>query len=420
MEKRILISLVTTDFDFFLKNMFQSLVCQIKKFDSQRISLLLIDKSGKENEFPSDAKGYFDDIIYVSLQELGQLERMHGDLYELVNHPLDRDSVQKARLQMYMVLRHYKKIWKDAIVWQMDDDLLFEQIYYKQGEKMSVREIDYFSAVREYHATYPFVDAGIGQCAWIPPLPVLLYLKKQLCDIFKSKDAGLYKKYKHYYHDLYDTDAPPVLAQKLPVEKKIRMALKGEILTRPLIFEETKPLEFLEKTIYRGANFIVFNPEVVLIFPHFSFTFQTVLGRRSDMIHAWMLSQIGYELRGIDLPLIHNRRIGTFNATQLYKTYYADSLGAFAYRYLAGGASLVEARYALQLEHLQELSRVSRKLYEKHQIDLLSQLIQAHDDFYTEFSNLDKKYLFQELAHFKYKIHEQLKGKTISDFNYRT
>lgn len=382
-----------------------SLVEHIENFNSHKVSLLCIDKyEGSDfSKKRSTYKSSFHSIQYISKKEILDLEKANYQIYDSINYPIHLDSVQRARIQLQLVLKAQWERVKNCIIWQLDDDLLFEQVQLKENRLVYVQKLDYFSLIREYHKKFPDVDACIGSCSIVPPVPVLFYLRKQLEDLRNPIPASsTIPATKNYYHDLYDPNCPPVLnPEKGNFQEAIIDAIQGKMVSRPLLFPPEETLALGEKAVFRGANFIIFNPKLAIKIPHVGFLYKNVLSRRSDMINAWMLDKAGFNLRAIYLPLVHNRWFGTLNIEKLYKTYFADSIGALVYRYLNKGEAEVITRIKKQQIHLKELSKTIDALKKEHKLEELETLHITNNRYQEKLAQLQITDLIKELKTFK-------------------
>ena len=84
------------------------------------------------------------------------------------------------------------------------------------------------------------------------------------------------------------------------------------------------------------------------------------------MLHAWMLTQRGFNIFSIDLSLIHNRNFKDISFPKMTKAYFEDLLGAVAVRYITLSPEKAIERFQQHRKHLLRLQQLSIKLTQLH------------------------------------------------------
>lgn len=365
--KKIWFCFVTKDNQSIASKLIASIENQILKFKTCRVNLLIIDKSrGSENI--SIKKGLFDQIIYYPLADIKKLEDKYASVYTNINYDISRDSIQRARLQLYIVSKEHSKEFENSIIWQLDDDMIFGETTFTSNGLLEFKlDRNYCQTIRDFHKLHPKIDAAIGFCSYVPPLPQYLYLRKQLDEfISKKKQANFGFQHEDWsYHDLYDTQpnhySLPKVNGKLD-EGLLSDVFRGKPIHPILTIDESPLVSKPQNSYLRGGNFIIFNTKVLTALPHLAFSFREIISRRSDMLHIWMLVQQGFNIKSIDLSLIHNRDFKEISFPRMNKAYFEDLLGAVAFRYIAFGKQEAGKRYSLHKNHLNELHSLSIKL----------------------------------------------------------
>ena len=383
LERDICICLVTKDNRETVIQTVKSILFQISNFRRKSIKMMLIDKSSnnhlkqwfdsKKSELPEVA-------IYLDKGAIEKIEKKHIRLYKMLDYDLAIDSVQRARIQLMLATYEYRELVGNSILWQIDDDMLFQQLTLENGRVNVVINRDYFGSLLQYFAHFPDVDASIGLCSYAPPIPILLYAEKQLSDVkggaVSNGRSAIRVGSDEVYHDLIPSNpGSKVLPVPLePVGKLIEACLRGIPVTRPVVFGEENVTSPPQPSVLRGANFAIFNPKLVWALPHVSFTYRGIIGRRSDMIHAWMLTQIGYNIKTMQLSLFHNRSFPTVDLPHIGREYLADLIGAVAFRFLTSDEVMAWDRFEQHKAHLIRLDQLSVSLMKLDQTPLAVQL----------------------------------------------
>ena len=180
-----------------------SLSQNIKRF-SHACNLLILDKSpgaaalnwlGKEDSI----RGAFSKVFQLNTTAIHDLESENIEYLQNAEVEVEKDSIQRTRVQMLLAIRHFSEEIEDSILWQLDDDMVFD---YHDSD---IPFPDVIGKVLAFHHENPEVDAATGTGFHTPPLPVMLYLEKNLNDLFAGKPIPLQgiSTAPEYYHALY-------------------------------------------------------------------------------------------------------------------------------------------------------------------------------------------------------------------------
>lgn len=355
----------------------QSIFQLCKALGEGRVRLLVLDKSD-ESKLGFWLADYIPGrYIYEAKDAIIRRDEENQDLYARIGYELERDSIQRARIQMMLALRQ-RQGEVEGIIWQIDDDMLFVEAEWDGSKVIRKSGRDFFGEIRAYKREFPHVDAAIGKCTYAPPLPILLYFLHQLEDLLLGRGHNpVLSTDPERYHDLYFKQwepSSPIKIDRVLLSSQIEAALRGMPLTRPILSGSENPLaESPQPTLLRGANFIIFNRKAAECIPHLAFQFDGLISRRGDMVHAWMLSQMGFQVREIQLSLFHNRDFPSIDIELICTEYLRDALGAIAFRYLVEPPNAM-LRYESHLGHLQAILALLGRLGELQleSIDLLS------------------------------------------------
>jgi hypothetical protein len=215
------------------------------------------------------------------------------------------------------------------------------------------------------------------------------------------------------YHDYYMNNDkktyPLFLSNSKDEDAIVRDILIGKPVTRVSVAKKTnQKAQLLDSKLLRGGNFIVFNLDVFNI-PHLGFSEKNnTPARRSDMIHAHLLSELGFEIRDTNqISLVHNRTFTEANIEKCSKKYFSDMIGALLIQYLYKGEKAFEERLVFHQNHIKNIitllsdsNHVEMKNFE-HEIKTLEQL-----DF--QINSFEKSYFINEFEKFR-ELKNQLK-----------
>ncbi len=373
MKKKIWVCLATKNNEVVAKQTIEAIFELSELHQDDAIGLMVLDKSDSSTLKPWMNENYPDKhILYQNRDQILSRDQTNSSLYQDLNYDLRQDSVQRARIQLLLASKDFWHEFRGGIIWQIDDDILLKEAVLEDSVLSPKLGRNFFQEARDYHRQHPNVDAAIGNYTNTPPLPILLYAEKQLGDLLKDqREASVTKEYfgeTDNYHDLYPNKEFVSIPSKpgLHFLDQFSALMQGKAVTRPLLSQDhlgknANP----QRTLLRGGNFIIFNPIAALRFPHFSLQYDGLIGRRSDMIHAWMLSQKGFVIRGIDISLFHNRSFPSLDFEKIANEYLSDALGAIAFRFL-NSVDQSKQRFTQHKNHLKRLKKLSRQLVEQY------------------------------------------------------
>ena len=417
--KKIWFCFVTKNNKSTASQLIESIENQILKFKSAKINLLVLDKT--ETSTPLSIKReLFQKIIYYNLEELNTLEKKYNFVYLDVNYDLEKDSIQRARLQLYIASLEYKHEFQNAIIWQLDDDMLLGETVSSSNGLEFKFDRNYCQIIRDYNKLHPQIDAAVGFCSFVPPLPQFLYLRKQL-EEFLSKKEIINFGFQHEnwgYHDLYNTKKKHYKYYKVrnnSAELLLDDIFKGKPSHPILTLKETPLSKKTKVNLLRGGNFIVFNSELLTTIPHIAFSFQNFISRRSDMLHSWMLTQQGFNVSSIDLSLIHNRNFKEISFPKMVKAYFEDLLGAIAIRYIIQSPEKALERFQQHKVHLLNLQQLSVKLTQHYKNQDLQDFKIILEKALSKLDSFSWKELESEIKILKTKVFSYLPLKVTKD-----
>lgn len=333
-----------------------ALVC--RKYGHRDVHLLILDKSPSRSLERWLARHWPNSFIYQGQQEVLARDHSNRAWYFEAGHDLERDSVQRARIQLMLATMELGK-QLNGILWQIDDDMCFQEAGW-DGDRVTIGNArDYFSEVRAFAMRHPGVHAAIGRCTNAPPLPALLYMRHQLMDLALGHvPAPVLSTDGQAYHDLYSMESRAEVAEVLacrPSAIPLKQLMTGEALTRPIVSGPEESMALGPRgSILRGGNFIIFERKVAEAFIHPGFRFGGRIARRSDMAHLWMLQRCGFDIRPVQISLFHDRRYEEANPSRLVGDYLDDVLGAVAIRSLES-MNAAQERLRAHEEHMQDL-----------------------------------------------------------------
>lgn len=340
----------------------------------------------------------FSKVLQMDITSIHGLEKDNIEYLQRASVKIDIDSIQRTRIQMLLAIRHFSNEIANSIIWQLDDDMVFEY----QDEGMIFPDV--IEKVLRFHNEYPTVDAATGTGFHTPPLPVLLYAEKNLKDLLSGKplpDRGVSTS-PFYYHDLYPELEIEEISQmvkwsRYEFENLFTLILSGDPLFRPipdLFFEP-------EKSWHRGGNFIFFNLKAAIAMPHLAVHFRSLISRRSDMIHARLLHDAGFALARIPLGLHHFRDTHlTPDLPKLKLEYLRDALGAIAVRYLENEQSAFY-RLADHIAHIHRLILLANDIKSSYQFPLLQDFLSTLNEILTELTTWKSEDLKASLIELK-------------------
>jgi hypothetical protein len=283
------------------------------------------------------------EIIVITLNDIEYLEQKYIGYLESANCSNQIDSIQRARIQQQIYVLEHKANFKNTIVWQVDDDMLLANSIYKENKHVGEYSINHFQEIVNMYTKNKGVDAIIAPSTYVPPIPSLLYCETQLNDFFnhsfESEEIIDGMEYHDYYMNNDKKTYPLFLSDFKDEDAIVRDILIGKPVTRVSSARKTnQKTQLLDSKFLRGGNFIVFNLDIFNI-PHLGFSEKNnTPARRSDMIHAHLLSELGFEIRDTNqISLVHNRTFTEANIEKCSKKYFSDMIGALLIQYLYKG-----------------------------------------------------------------------------------
>ncbi len=392
------------------KGLINSLNEQIIAFPNNNYSLFLnVIFNGAENEF----RMLRDLINYQSVQinlitnsEIKDLERKYIEFISDSNCNLNLNSIQRGRIQQQIYIKENYSKFKDSIVWQVDDDMLFKSFEIRDNKVILGDKIDYFGNLfKLYNERANSIDAIVAKSNYTPPIPSLLYTRNQLTDILKNNYVKRDVEENEEYHDYYFLSKEQGFYNiKLHSDEStntlIKRVLNGQPITRPVIHKLNNVMSD-EPFYLRGGNFIVFNTELFQTVSHLGFVFdKDEPARRSDMVHATLALKMGYKIvENHELILVHNRCFKEYSFEKNVQDYYNDIIGNLILIRLNKGIEEVNQRLSFHKSHIAEIITLFEEYVlkkdhkaEYEQLQSLKQLVDK-----LQWENLESKYnLFLE------------------------
>jgi hypothetical protein len=398
----ITFTLTTKIFGPVVRKTITSLAQNIQRFNHS-CNLLIIDKSKNAETLEwlntkSNLLDIFTKVLQLNSQEIQEIEQQNSIYIRNAQVDLEQDSIQRSRVQLILAISHFRSEINGSIIWQLDDDMVFD---YVENERPFP---DIIGKVISFHLNNPEVDAATGTGFHTPPLPVLLYLEKNLKDLIAGKPlpkTGLSTS-PSYYHDLYsDFDftqkGPKVERTQTEFENLLQQILSGKPVFRPIpdaFFEPEKPW-------HRGGNFILFNLEAALALPHLAVHYKGLTSRRSDMIHARLLHEAGFVISGIPMSLYHFRDQSLLpDFTKLKLEYLRDALGAASVRFIDEEEAALK-RLSQHKAHIDRLIGLVQPLVQNTGSTLTYELLKTLEEVRNELNSWHEDELTASFLHLK-------------------
>jgi hypothetical protein len=392
-------------------------IIKSNSFDKKKnytLSIIIFDKTLKQN-IESKLERFALNINVINLFEIQNLEKNHSIFFSKANCSTEIDSIQRARIQQQIYVIENFETFKNSIIWQVDDDMLFGKSKYLNNKHIVNYSTNYFSEIAELYHQNKNIDAIISPSTYVPPIPSLLYCESQLNAFFNGKYIPQNTKIQSEYHDYYNqsnsdnnnyfvflsnTDDKTTIVKNIIIGKPItKTSFENNISITP---------EFTRSKLLRGGNFIIFNPEIFEI-PHLGFSENnSIPARRSDMIHSHLLTEIGFQIRDVSyFSLVHNRTFSNSSIENSSEKYFSDMIGALLVSYLYKGNTEFKNRLLFYQNHIKSiLDLLYKNINEnefKNEIDRLIKLD-------VQINSFDKNHFISEFGEFK-TTQEQLKSK---------
>lgn len=366
--------------------------------------ITVFDKTVDQN-VKSIIEGFNLSINVIDKSKIKELEYKYSSLLFSANCSLKNDSIQRARIQQQIYILENLDHFKDSIVWQVDDDVLFGKSNYLYNQHCVTYSEDYFSEIVKLYRNNKNVDAIISPTTYVPPIPSLLYCNTQLEDLFKRKFRLSNPFKKMEYHDYYNQSSDEkyyslYLTKKEDRNEVVKDILIGKPITKVnAINNESDTLELKESKLLRGGNFIVFNMDIFQI-PHLGFSeCNSNPARRSDMIHAQLLTEINFNIKDVDyFKLVHNRIFNEETIESAIAKYASDMIGALTVNYVYKGKKEFEIRLNFYQNHIKKILKL---LNENVDTNIFRNEINRLEDLDFKINALDKEYFINEFENFK-------------------
>ena len=372
------------------------------------LKVFVFDKTDEQNIF-SNVNCSNLDVSVINLNEIYKLEEQYLSLFEKANCSRKSDSIQRARIQQQIYILENINLFKDSIVWQVDDDMLFAKSNFSSDFHKTEILNTIFSDLVNFYNSNINVDAIIAPSTYVPPIPSLLYCETQLNDLFNlSFDTDNSEVLE--YHDFYNQNNSNTIYSIFLNEGKSKIELIKDVLIGKPITKvshgNSTGLNY-QSSLLRGGNFIVFNTDIFTI-PHLGFIEnKEIPARRSDMIHARLVDELGYKI--IDstvFSLVHNRNFDKINFDDCIRDYFSDMIGSLLTQYVYKGESAFEERLKFHRNHIKRILNLLLDNVDRNEI---YDEILALEKLHNQINQLDKQHFISQFESFK-EHKEQLKN----------
>ncbi|QXP70742.1 hypothetical protein H0I29_01205 [Polaribacter sp. R2A056_3_33] len=382
----------------------------LKKIKNYSLTITIFDKTLTQNILTAIKQ--FDLCINVIGQsKIKELEEKHSKFIYSANCSTKIDSIQRARIQQQIYIIENYDQFKDSIIWQVDDDILFGKSNYKKNQHTVTFTIDYFSKIVEFYNENKSIDAIIAPTSYVPPIPSLLYCKTQLEDVFNGEYIARESFNSEEYHDYYNQNNTEkyysiFLSETQDKNEIVKSILAGKPITKVAFNEKENLIPKQKKSkLLRGGNFIVFNIDVFRI-PHFGFSENNhIPARRSDMIHSHLLLELGFNVVDVNyFTLVHNRSFANSSIENSTEKYFSDMIGSLLIQYLYKGKKEFDNRFQFHQNHIKKILKL---LYENINENEFRTEIGKLKELDVQINSLDKEHFINEFEDFK-RIKNQL------------
>lgn len=397
------------------KNILKSIktVSSLGKNKNYVLTIIIFDKTLNQNI--QNELDNFDLITKViNLFQIQELEEKHFEFLNIANCSTKIDSIQRARIQQQIyIIENFEK-FKNSIIWQVDDDMLFGRSEFKSNKHIVNYSTNYFSEIVDLYHQNKNIDAIISPSTYVPPIPSLLYCKSQLNAFFDGEYTPRNTIIQSEYHDYYnqsnsENNYSIFLSNNEDKNSIVKNILVGKPITK-ISFENniSNVASFSKSNLLRGGNFIVFNPEIFHT-PHLGFSESNgIPARRSDMIHSHLLSEIGFQIRDVSyFSLVHNRTFSNASIESSSEKYFSDMIGALLISYLYKGEIEFEKRFQFYQKHIKSILEL---LYQNINKNDFKNKIERLIELDIQINSFDKNHFINEFEKFN-TIKEQVKLK---------
>ncbi|MGB0430990.1 MAG: hypothetical protein ACPGLV_10995 [Bacteroidia bacterium] len=347
-------------------------------------------------------------VAVVTINKILALENKYENLLVESNCSRTLDSIQRTRIQQQIFIIEHFDLFKNSIIWQVDDDMIFGQSRFDGDSHDVLIEKDYFSDLINLYTNTNQIDCLIAPSTYIPPIPSLLYCRTQLYFLFNSPIEAKHFS-KREYHDYYskvelNSQIKTSIANKEIIIDQARKIILGYPITMHANNFEINEDFSVKSRLLRGGNFIVFNPEIFFVHHLGYFEKGGLTARRSDMIHAHLLSELGFEIRDTNqLTLIHNRNFDDVNILNCIEKYRSDMIGALLIQYIFNGYDNFYKRLEFHRSHIDDIVNL---VQQNLGFEELAEEIFALQKLDESIQNLDERLLIDEFEKFRMKKNE--------------
>jgi len=274
-----------------------------------------------------------------------------------IDFPNQTISENRTLLQQTIYKKGNEYYKGDFVSWIIDDDYLFKY----DNQHGETEKPDYFKIISEQKNKN--IDAFFGLVSDAPPLPFLSTLRSQLLDFYYSltlfANCNPEEQYNltelqrksikndEFYYDLSDQNFQHIeypyyweaardnLSNLEAFEQFLNetaLLSNGVNVFRKITYNQKEIGENIKKSIYRGGNTVILNPELLKI-PNF--TPDEGYNRRSDFNWAIINKNLfNRKLYEIVLPLKHDRHLQKLSLLVNREKLEADIRGLIFYRVL--------------------------------------------------------------------------------------
>lgn len=364
----------------------------------------IIDKSPNQNL--SSLSDSFEVPVYViPLFEILTLEHKYEQLLKEANCSRKIDSIQRTRIQQQILVLENYAVFKKSIIWQVDDDMLFAQSRFKYRDHSIHYHNNYFAELTLLNSELKEVDCLIAPSTYIPPIPSLLYCKTQLSLLFHKRlineDYTLEEYHDYYSEQTERSEQGIAIFPKEDLVDLTKKILLGHPITAFVTKAGSEKDHLAPSRLLRGGNFIILSPEIFTV-PHLGYVENDGLpARRSDMIHAHLLSEHGFEIRDTNhFSLVHNRNFNSATIHDCVEKYHTDMIGSLLVQYLFKSPTDFRKRLKFHKGHIKDIIHLIQDfLGSEHlrddirTLEQLNESIQCMNEFdlINEFEKFDKQ-----------------------------
>lgn len=228
------------------------------------------------------------------------------------------------------------------VVWMVDDDIVLEQLCYRDGGVQCVRELRYLKRMIDMFNERPDISVAIGGVTGAPPIRPEAVLRTQLFDLvanlermaamapanrYQAPDQAAAFAVPDYYYDhtragtahltlpffwlprrTRDSMPGTVRDETLAFLRAMPGAFVGETPTRPLLHDPSARIDPVKTNLLRGGHALFFDLDAALRHRYPCVDLGTEVTRRSDMLGTTLLHRAGGTWVGtFPVPVRHVR-----------------------------------------------------------------------------------------------------------------